>query len=84
MSEQDDVKRIGAEPAFPVFGSRFRGEDVEMSSDGGMTLRQWYAGLAMQGLLAAGRDAQYGNDSMEDLARSSGWIADAMLRELAK
>jgi alcohol dehydrogenase YqhD (iron-dependent ADH family) len=45
-----------------------------------MSLRDYFATKAMQGLLAAGRDAQYGCDDMERLAASSYSIADAMLK----
>lgn len=41
--------------------------------------RDYFAGRAMQGLLAAGRDAQYGFDDMPRLAESSYHIADAMM-----
>jgi transcriptional regulator with XRE-family HTH domain len=44
-----------------------------------LPLRDSFAAKAMQGLLAAGRDAQYGFDDMPRLAKSSYHIADAML-----
>ena len=45
----------------------------------GMTLRQYYAGLAMQGLLAAG-----GRYQVDDLALQATLAADALCEELAK
>ncbi len=61
-------------PAFPA--AHFDLADHEH----GMSLRDYFAAKAMQGLLAAGRDAQYGCDDMERLAASSYSIADAMLK----
>lgn len=45
-------------------------------SVGGMTLRQWYAGLAMQGLCASG---EYRNATADWIAHEADAIADAML-----
>jgi len=50
----------------------------------GMTLRDYFAAKALQGLLAAGRDAQYGNGDMNDLAESSYSIADELLKARTK
>lgn len=49
----------------------------------GMTLRQHYAGLALQGLLA---DPQTGRDGaeVEDIVRMAVRAADALLLELTK
>ena len=44
---------------------------------GGMTLRDWFAGQAMQGLLACGE--AHGQDTRSITAAVSYWIADAML-----
>ena len=60
-------------PAFPrVEGEHFFGAD-------GMSLRDWFAGLAMQGILASGDD----NDS-KVIAIGSYGVADAMLDEREK
>ncbi len=69
MTEKEFIDGV---PAFPSSDSR-----IQFS---GMTLRDYFAAKAMQGLLAAGRDAQYGCDDMERLAASSYSIADAMLK----
>lgn len=59
--------------AFPIeWGNRH-------SEMRGMTLRDYFAAKAMQGLLAAGRDAQYGESSAADLSRATYMIADEML-----
>jgi len=60
-------------PAFPSVDGRYAG-----SLYLGMTLRQWYAGLAMQGYLASGCEQE--NPEF----RLSAWafaIADAMIAE---
>ena len=67
----------GGGPAFPLQGGV---EQLESSLPvQGMTLRDYFAAKAMQGLLAAGRDAQYGDGDMPDAARASYALADAML-----
>lgn len=48
----------------------------------GMTLRQWYAGMAMQGVIASGTVT--GNDFNETSKEVSGFafgVADAMIKE---
>ena len=60
---------LGTESVTPT-----NGNELELS------LRDSFAAKAMQGLLAAGRDAQYGFDDMPRLASSSYHIADAMLK----
>lgn len=73
-----DAKELGAQPAFP------RSHD----SDGhnGMTLRQHFAGLAMQAILS-GVVSSGGDTSREDadiFAEASVIAADALLSALAK
>lgn len=46
----------------------------------GITLRQWYAGLAMQGM----RADHSATGVPEEIARESVRLADALLKELAK
>ena len=61
-------------PAFP-FEYNIRNEDDRIAHTG-MSLRQWYAGMAMQGLLANGKNGDI-----------SGWAfiyADAMIAEEEK
>ena len=47
----------------------------------GMTLRDWFAGQAMAGLLA---NPEFRNQSVEEHAMCALWAADAMLAERAK
>ena len=65
-------------PAFPAweqdtYGAKFFNE--------GMTLRDWFAGMAMQGLLACPVQPQSGPDMY---ARDAYTLADAMLKERSK
>lgn len=79
ITEQGDLemsKETGG-PAFPMPASEWNG------ADSGMTLRDHFAGLAMQGWLASyGEDmahpAQRGN--ADDAARNAYALADAMLK----
>jgi hypothetical protein len=63
-------------PAFPFVFDDGRQRNVYT----GMNLRDDFAGKAMSGLLGAGRDAQYGDAGIDDLARAAYRIADAMLK----
>jgi hypothetical protein len=69
ISNCDEARRNGG-PAFPSHGSM--GEVVQQ----GMTLRDYFAAKAMQGLLA---DEAYGNDQ-NSTARWCYSMADAMLK----
>ena len=68
-------------PAFPGF-SYYRGIDgdfhAEPSTFSGMTLRQWYAGMAMQAYVGAWEKNPIG-PSREAIAEWSFAMADAML-----
>jgi hypothetical protein len=67
-------------PAFPV--STGHHPDTMMKDPRiGMTLRDYFAGKAMQGLLAAGTEAQFCFSGDTTLAAISYGIADAMLAE---
>ncbi len=67
------MSELGNQPAFPRSGQH--GENID-----GMTLRQYYAGLAMQGLLACGGNG-YADEHGAQLAVKS---ADALIAELEK
>lgn len=57
-------------------------ERAGWSAEYGMTLRQHYAGLAMQGIMSAeGQDVVY---SLEMVAIRSVAVADALIAELEK
>ena len=68
--------------AFPVFESERTGTDYGLT-DPGMTLRDWFAGQALAGLLADGRYAYEGEPIVTDkgFAIAAFDIADAMLAE---
>lgn len=51
-------------PAFPCFGAARMGMDYDVI--GGMSLRDWFAAMALQGLLAGNGDYDLG--AMEDEA----------------
>ncbi len=78
----------GNEPAYPAIETQPRdighhGNYVTIAdtySTGGMTLREHYAGLAMQGLLAGGSSGQ----STATLAACSVACADALIAELER
>ena len=64
----------------PTFSINDEARVTAVGGEGGMDLRDYFAAKAMQGLLAAGRDAQYGSDGMERLAASSYSIANEMMK----
>lgn len=65
-------------PAFP-FGqiSETTGQPVNGFYDPGMSLRDWFAGLALQGICASGPSSEW---SSEMLAQEAYQLADAMLK----
>jgi len=67
----------GKQPAFPILTS-------EMGAFGskGLSKREWFAGLAMQGFLANPNDCHQGDIPM--LCRDSVRYADALLKALAE
>lgn len=74
-----ETKRETGGPAFPRTGFDLGGADVWPPVDG-MTLRDYFAAKAMQGLLAA--DFQYAH--INDVATLAHQLADAMLAERSK
>ena len=91
MTEKDDGGR-----AFP-YGGQMMNPDGKWAQDGdpGMTLRQWYAGLAMQGLLASTMDERgatairavakdQGKGVVEVVASTAIGFAEALIAELKK
>jgi hypothetical protein len=60
----------------------FPSGNMEHGGYEGMTLREWYAGLAMQGLLASFKHDR--PENIERWARDSVRIADALIAELTK
>lgn len=78
-TQSDDAPAIDdGGPAFPQSetssGNSFRNE----YGDGGMSLRDWFAGQALKGMLT---DPKAADDfSNDDFARNAYWYADAMIR----
>jgi hypothetical protein len=70
------------EPAFPIVKTDWPSSNYHKTfSEGGLTKREYFAGLAMQGLCA---DPKTYSDSEWDIARVSVTIADALLAELER
>lgn len=66
-------------PAFPIQGFSTRsGQGFQAVMADGMTLRDYFAAKAMQGLLAC--DIECGPDNVQSIAESSYIMADAMLK----
>ena len=69
-------------PAFPLHIASPPGSGGGAHSYYGMTLRDWFAGQAVMGLIAS-NDAEAG-DRIEDVPAYAYQIADAMLKARAK
>ena len=65
-------------PAFPHFQFTENGK-IEICPQGGMTLRDYFAGQALAGFCAAPHDLRNKND--ETMAKGAFEAADAMLAE---
>lgn len=81
-----NAKELGNLPAYAYTKTKQldRGRDGYEYKDviaGGITLRQHFAGLAMQGILSALQDAPMKHETVARVALRN---ADALLRELAK
>jgi len=66
---------IGKEPAFPFTLVDHDGETL--SAQPGMSLRDWFAGMALQGLLANMKVCRL----WRDVVRDAGHIADEAIEE---
>jgi|LakMenEpi03Aug12_release.lakeMendotaPanAssembly.Ray.scaffolds.fasta_scaffold5263503_1 hypothetical protein len=65
-------------PAFPI-------RSTESRLYTGMTLRDWFAGQAMQGLIASPRGPASGEDATDEwVAKTAYVVADAMLSQREK
>lgn len=87
----DDTKRDGSESAFPAEADKHWSHKGEPYGTAGLTKREWYAGMALMGLLA-GTEQEHCSDEMtpEEVEawrlsvrkRDANWcfqMADAML-----
>ena len=68
---QKRARELGGQPAFPC---------VLDTTDSGLTKREWFMGMALQGLSGKGFDGVRGNDIVSE----SIWLADALLIALAE
>lgn len=79
-----DAKTLGNQPAHPDRRLiQDRHDSYSLESEGGLTKREYFAGLAMQGILA-NPSPQCVTWDEEKVAFASAQHADALLAELAK
>lgn len=77
-------------PAFPIVPYREFLDDIERGYPFGLTKREYFAGLAMQGILASNPEVEYGDHGrkmpmpMNDIALLSVQAADALITSLNK
>ena len=82
---QEDIENKD-KPASPTIhmptkeNGNYRNDDTAVTKYRGLTKREHFAGLAMQGILAH----SFGRGDADELAAQSIKCADALLRELAK
>jgi len=72
-------------PAFPLLNQQRDG--IVLSPEEGLTKREWFAGLVLEGLLACGRPVVTGESMGADswhFARAAVNYADALIEELSK
>jgi len=62
-------------PAFPVANEYYPNDQIQYGSNG-MTLRQWYAGMALQGMVS---NPEY-QGNFAEMAESAFRFADAMVK----
>jgi hypothetical protein len=68
-------------PLPPVYCNECEGDAIAWTGADGMTIREWYAGMALTGVLT---DPQYQAEEGPAIAERSFEIADAMLAESQK
>ena len=77
----EEAKKLGNQPASPCLDNNDYAGQIKVCSEG-LTKREYFAGLAMQELIAA-----YAVNVVEDsvrIANEAVFYADALLEELAK
>lgn len=68
-------------PAFPQHGWTSNPEVLErMKGQGGMTLRDWFAAMAMQGILSNPETVRHGQDGPSSVCNAAFNFADKMLK----
>lgn len=70
---------VQREPAFPR--ACFEGEHITDQGSIGMSLRDWFAGLALEGMIAGSQGLEI---TREEFAAGAYALADAMLKERKK
>ena len=70
----------GGGTAFPLV--YVDGTNTTLEIHSGMTLRDWFAGMAMQGMVAS--DTERSPEQVPIIVRSAYIVADAMLKERSK
>jgi len=79
----EKAKQLGNQPINHCLDNNSYAGEIKVFSDG-LTKREYFAGLAMQGICVnAGRNTQ-SFDRLEKLAELSAKCADALLEELSK
>ena len=73
---------IGDKPAYPGWHQEGQYQTTQWSN--GMTLRQYYAGLVMQGLLSGKMGDSSSKDWVKDIVEASVEFSDALISELEK
>ena len=85
----DKAKRLGSQPANSemYFGQNGEASEFcpfEVHTCSGLTKREYFAGLAMQGILANNAANRDYDGAEEQMARWAIYNADALLEELSK
>lgn len=79
-----DAKTMGARLVYPMTAEDERDTGIGGWGERGLTLRQHFAGLAMQGFCAKDNLNIAGVNVSDAFARKAVRVADALLAELAK
>ena len=74
----EKAKKLGNKPAIPCLDNNDYAGQIKVCSEG-LTKREYFAGLAMQGLIS-----KYGVEYEESHAKKSLDFADALLEELSE
>jgi hypothetical protein len=77
------MERPSREAAFPLYIPE--SGDLEAECNEGMTLRDYFAAAAMQGIMAAPAESGWDSESQpEDIATAAYQVADAMMEARKK
>jgi hypothetical protein len=70
-------------PTMPVKVKDYNGVGIVVQGTPGMSLRDWFAGMAMQGMMTRWQQDEFFRFSKED-ARRAYWFAEYMIAERNK